>query len=68
MIRLNKGCKTLSFHTALIMIGESFASSVFVLCDAESRSVSIDMESDSGQKYLKKNVFKIRTRILGMRG
>jgi hypothetical protein len=51
VIRLNKGCKILSFYTRLLKSGESFVSFVFALCDAESRAISIVMECESGQKY-----------------
>jgi len=54
VIRLNKGCKILSFHTRLLKSGESF---VFAFCDAESRAVNIVMKCASGQKYLENFLF-----------
>ena len=57
VIRLNKGCRILSFRTRLLKSGESFVSFVFAFCDAESRAVNIVMECESGQKYLENFLF-----------
>ena len=51
VIRLNKGCKIVSFHTGLLKSWQSFVLSV-VFCDAHSPAVIIVMQCESGQKYL----------------